>query len=100
LIELALKLLQLTINRRGVAFFKAIEKLQLGRGAGCDLFDFILAENICTEYLIAIQRNRNSCSYFVQNFDTLVSATAGRITHGRLRTKFDLEPPVSKICFD
>ena len=31
-IELALKLLQLTINRRGVAFFKATEKLQLGRG--------------------------------------------------------------------
>src|SRR3984957_351309 len=31
LIELALKLLQLTINRRGVALFKAIEKLQLGR---------------------------------------------------------------------
>jgi hypothetical protein len=95
-----LKLLQLTINRRGVAFFKAIEKLQLGRRTRCDLFDFILAENISTDYLIATQRNRNSCSYFVQNFDTLVSATAGRIPHSRLRAKFDLEPPVSKIRFD
>ena len=100
LIELALQLLQLTINCCCLVFLKAVEKLQLGRGTRCDLFNLILAKNICTEYLIAIKRNRNGCSYFVQDLDRFVSATAGCVPHIRLRAEFDPELPVSKIRFD
>ena len=100
LIELAINLLQLTINCHGFAFLKAVEKLQLGRRTRCNLFDFILAENIRAEYLIAIEGNRNGCPHFVQNLDTLVSATAGRIAHIRFGAKFDMETPISEIRFD
>ena len=100
LIELALQLLQLAINCYRLAFFKAVEKLQLGRGTRCDLFDLVLAKNVRAEYLIAIERNRNSCTYFVQDLDSFVSTTAGCIPHIRLRAEFDPELPVSKIRFD
>ena len=59
LIELALQLLQLAINCYSLAFLKAVEKFQLGGGTRCDLLDLVLAKNVCTEYLIAIERNRN-----------------------------------------
>src|SRR5215471_831705 len=65
LIELTFQLLQLTINCYRLLFLKAVEKLQLGRRIRCDLLDLVLAKNVCTEYLIAIERNRDSCTYFV-----------------------------------
>jgi len=48
------QLLQLTINNYGLVFLKAVQEFQLGRWTRCDLLDLILAENVCTEYLIAI----------------------------------------------
>lgn len=100
MIELALQLLQFTINCYGLVFLEAVQEFQLGRRTRCDLLDLILAKNICTEYLIAIKRNRYSYPHFVQDLDSFVSATAGRIPHIRLRANFDLESPVSQIGFD
>ena len=99
LIELALKHLQFAVNRYRFVFFKPIKELQLGGWAGCDLLNFVLAENVGAEYLIAIKGNGNGRSHFIKYLDRVVGTPASCILHVRLGPEFDAEPSVSQICF-
>jgi len=100
LVELTLKLLHFVGERSSVLLLKAIEKFELrGRTRG-DFFDFVLAEDVRTEYLIAVERDRDGRTSFVHHLYSLVGRSLGRVSHVGLCANFDPEPPVSKIRFD
>jgi hypothetical protein len=71
----------------------------LGGWAGCDLLNFVLAENVRAKYLIAIKGNGHGRSHFIKYLDRVVGTPAGCILHVRLGPEFDAESSVSQIRF-
>lgn len=72
----------------------------MGSRAGCDLLNLVLAENVRTEYLIAIKGNGDGRSYLVEHLNSVVSTPASGIFHVRLGSEFDVEASVSQIRLD
>ena len=97
--QLALELLQFALNCLRLLLLKAIEKLQLGFRARCDLFDFVLAEDVGREYLIAIKGDGDGGSHFVQDLNGFLSTAASCVSHICLGAEFDLESAASQVGF-
>lgn len=89
MVELTLKLLHLAGERSGVLLLKAIYEFELRCRTRGDFLDFVLAEDVRAEYLIAVERDRGCCTSFVHDLHGLVSRSAGRVTHVRFRAQLD-----------
>ncbi len=100
LIEPALKHFQFAVNRYRFVFFKPNKELQLGGWAGCDLLNFVLAENVRADYLIAIKGNGHGRSHFIKYLDRVVGTPASCVLHVRLGPKFDAESATCQIGLD
>src|SRR4029077_20822323 len=92
--------LHLARERSRFLLLKTIEEFELRCRARGDFFDFVLAEDIRTEYLIAVERDRDGSTGVVHHLYSFVGRSPGRVSHVCLGAQFDRQAPRAEVCLD